>query len=94
MLLKDKTAFITGSASGIGKEIAILFAKECARIVIADVNKAAADATAAELVTTGAQAIGLAVDVTQEDQVNQAVQDTVDRFGTVDILVSNAGVPT
>lgn len=92
MLLKDKTAFITGSASGIGKEIATLFAREGARIVIADLNKAAADATAAELVASGAQAIGVAVDVTQEDQVNQAVQATVDRFGSVDILVSNAGV--
>lgn len=92
MLLQDKTAFITGSASGIGREIAFLFASQGARIVIADMNKAAADATAAELVATGAQAIGVVVDVTQEDQVNQAVQTTVDRFGSVDILVSNAGV--
>ncbi|RZI84391.1 MAG: 3-hydroxybutyrate dehydrogenase [Rubrivivax sp.] len=92
MLLKDKTAFITGSASGIGREIAFVFAREGAKVVIADLNQAAADATAAELVATGAQAIGVAVDVTQEDQVNAAVQQTVDRFGAVDILVSNAGI--
>ncbi|MBC7391739.1 MAG: SDR family NAD(P)-dependent oxidoreductase, partial [Variovorax sp.] len=49
MQLKNKVAFITGSASGIGKEIAIVFAKEGAKIVIADLNKEAADATAAEL---------------------------------------------
>eukprot|EP01035_Chromulina_nebulosa_P006937 gene6937-9356_t len=68
MQLKDKVAYITGSASGIGKEIAILFAQEGAKIIIADLNKEAADATAAELKATGAQAIGVAVDVTNEDQ--------------------------
>ena len=52
MQLKDKVAFITGSASGIGKEIAIVFAQEGAKIVIADLNKEAADATAAELKAT------------------------------------------
>ena len=49
MQLKDKVAFVTGSASGIGKEIALLYAKEGAKVVIADLNKAAADATAAEI---------------------------------------------
>ena len=75
MQLQDKVAFITGSASGIGKEIAIVFAKQGAKIVIADLNKEAADATAAELKATGAQAIGVAVDVTSEDQVNAAVEE-------------------
>lgn len=92
MQLKDKVAFITGSASGIGKEIAILFAQEGAKIVIADLNKAAADATAAELQDTGAQAIGVAVDVTSEDQVNAAVEEAAKAFGGIDILVSNAGI--
>ena len=58
MQLKDKVAFITGSASGIGKEIAIVFAQEGAKIVIADLNKEAADATAAELQKTGASVSG------------------------------------
>ena len=92
MQLKDKVAFITGAASGIGKEIAIVYAKEGARIVIADLNKEAADATAAELMAGGAQAIGVAVDVTSEDQVNSAVAQAVAAFGGVDILVSNAGI--
>lgn len=92
MQLKDKVAFITGSASGIGKEIAILFAQEGAKIVIADLNKAAADATAAELKTKGAQAIGVAVDVTSEDQVDAAVEEAAKAFGGIDILVSNAGI--
>jgi 3-hydroxybutyrate dehydrogenase len=92
MQLKDKVAFITGSASGIGKEIATLFASEGARIVIADLNKEAADATAAELRATGAQALGVAVDVTDEAQVDAAVEEAAKAFGGIDILVSNAGI--
>ena len=92
MQLQDKVAFITGSASGIGKEIAIVYAREGAKIVIADLNKEAADATAAELKGGGAQAIGVAVDVTSEDQVNAAVEQAVAAFGGIDILISNAGI--
>ncbi|HSU24148.1 3-hydroxybutyrate dehydrogenase [Comamonadaceae bacterium OTU4NAUVB1] len=92
MQLKDKVAFVTGSASGIGKEIALLYAKEGARIVIADLNKQAADATAAEIVATGAQAIGVGVDVTSEEQVDAAVEEAAKAFGGIDILVSNAGI--
>ncbi|MDM0119955.1 3-hydroxybutyrate dehydrogenase [Variovorax arabinosiphilus] len=92
MQLKDKVAFITGSASGIGKEIALLFAQEGAKIVIADLNKAAADATASELQAKGAQAIGVAVDVTSEEQVDAAVEEAAKAFGGIDILVSNAGI--
>ena len=92
MQLKDKVAFITGSASGIGKEIAIVFAREGAKIVIADLNKAAADATAAQLKSIGAQAIGVAMDVTDEGQVNAGVEEAVTAFGGIDILVSNAGI--
>ena len=92
MQLKDKVAFITGSASGIGKEIAILFAQEGAKIVIADLNKQAADATAAELKEAGAQAIGVGVDVTSEEQVDAAVEEAARAFGGIDILISNAGI--
>lgn len=92
MQLKDKVAYITGSASGIGKEIAVLFAREGAKVVIADLNKQAADATAAELKAAGAQAIGVAVDVTSEDQVNASVEAAAKAFGGIDILISNAGV--
>jgi 3-hydroxybutyrate dehydrogenase len=92
MQLKNKVAFITGSASGIGKEIAIVYAREGAKIVIADLNQQAADATAAELKASGAQAIGVAVDVTSEEQVNAAVEQAVAAFGGIDILISNAGI--
>jgi 3-hydroxybutyrate dehydrogenase len=92
MQLKDKVAFITGSASGIGKEIATLYAKEGAKVVIADLNKAAAEATADELKAAGAQAMGVAVDVTSEEQVDAAVEEAAKAFGGIDILVSNAGI--
>ncbi|RZM03899.1 MAG: 3-hydroxybutyrate dehydrogenase [Variovorax sp.] len=92
MQLKDKVAFVTGSASGIGKEIALLYAKEGARVVIADLNKEAADATAAEISASGAQAIGVGVDVTSEEQVDAAVEAAAKAFGGIDILVSNAGI--
>lgn len=92
MLLKDKHAFITGSASGIGREIAEVFAREGAKVVIADLNKEAADKTAAEFKAKGGQALGVAVDVTSEEQVDKAVQTAIEAFGPVDILVSNAGI--
>jgi 3-hydroxybutyrate dehydrogenase len=92
MQLKDKVAYVTGAANGIGKEIAVLYAREGAKVVIADMNKQAADATAAEIVAAGGQAIGVAVDVTDEAQVNASVDEAVKQFGGIDILVSNAGI--
>src|SRR3974390_727963 len=92
MLLKDKVAVITGAASGIGKEIAIRFAREGAKVVIADLDKKAADATAAELDPSGRRALGVAMDVAIEDQVNAGFGEGIAKFGALDVLVSNAGV--
>ncbi|MDB5802775.1 MAG: 3-hydroxybutyrate dehydrogenase [Betaproteobacteria bacterium] len=92
MLLKDKVAYITGAASGIGREIAIVFAREGAKIVVADLNKAAADATAAEIAKGGTQAMGVGVDVTDEAQVDASVKAATDAMGPIDILISNAGI--
>jgi 3-hydroxybutyrate dehydrogenase len=92
MLLKDKTAFITGAASGIGREIAVVFAAQGANIVIADLNLDAATATANELSAQGHAALAVAVDVTDEAQVDAAVKAAADRFGGIDVLVSNAGI--
>jgi 3-hydroxybutyrate dehydrogenase len=90
--LQNKVAYITGAASGIGKEIATVFAREGAAVVIADLNPAAAESTAAELRAGGAQALGVAVDVTDEAQVEASVAQAAQAFGGIDILVSNAGI--
>ena len=92
MRLKDKVAFVTGAASGIGKAIADTYAREGAAVAIADMNKDAAIAAAADIVKNGGKAIGLACDVTNEAQVDAAVEATVKQLGGVDILVSNAGI--
>jgi len=92
MRLKDKVAVITGAASGIGKEIAITFAREGAKIVIADLNQKAADATAKELDPAGRRALGVAMDVANEDQVNAGIDKAIATFGSLDVLVSNAGI--
>jgi 3-hydroxybutyrate dehydrogenase len=92
MKLQDKSAIITGAASGIGKEIATTYAREGAKVAIADLNLDAANATADEIRAAGGQALGVAMDVASEDAVNAGVAATVAAFGGVDILVSNAGI--
>jgi len=94
MRLQDKVAVITGAASGIGLEIARTFAREGAKVVIADLNQAGADAAAASLDPTGKRALGVAMDVTDEAQVDAGMARAADAFGRIDILVSNAGIQT
>src|SRR5256886_7902103 len=91
MRLKDKVAIVTGAASGIGKEIAKTFVREGARVAIADLNQKAADAAAGELGDTR-KALGVVMDVTNEQQVEAGVARTVEQFGKIDVLVSNAGI--
>jgi 3-hydroxybutyrate dehydrogenase len=92
MRLKDKTAIITGAASGIGKEIATMYAREGANVAIADLDERAAEATAREIDPSQKRSIGVTMDVSDEDQVEAGVAKTVQRFGKLDILVSNAGI--
>ena len=92
MKLQDKTALVTGAASGIGKAIAATYAREGARVAIADLNAQAAEAAAAELRAAGGQALAVAMDVTDEAAVNAGVAAVVKSWGGVDILVSNAGI--
>ncbi len=92
MQLTEKTAIITGAASGIGKEIARQFLAAGAKVAIADINIEAACATAAAFDPSGERAIGVAMDVTDEAEVGESVDEVARRFGSVDILVSNAGV--
>jgi 3-hydroxybutyrate dehydrogenase len=92
MKLKNKTAIVTGAASGIGKSIALLFAREGANVVIADLNQSAAEATAMEIRAAQGIAMAIGMDVTEEQAVNDGVAAVVKEFGGIDILVSNAGV--
>ena len=89
MSLRHKTAVVTGAASGIGKEIARKFLAEGANVAVADIHLDAALASAAEL---GPNAMGVAMDVADEDQVEAGIHEIVERFGAIDVLVSNAGV--
>jgi 3-hydroxybutyrate dehydrogenase len=92
MQLKDKVAMITGAASGIGKEIAVEFAREGAKVCIADLAADAAAATAKELIQSGGTAMSVVMNVTDEAQVDAGVASVVAAYGGVDILVSNAGI--
>jgi 3-hydroxybutyrate dehydrogenase len=92
MKLQDKCAIVTGAASGIGREIALTYAREGAKVAIADLNEQAAEATAKEIHRAGGQAIGVAMDVTDEQAVTSGVAAVVTAFGGIDILVSNAGI--
>jgi len=87
-----RVAIITGAASGIGKEIAVRFAAEGGVPVIADLDLNAAQATAAEIKARNGDAFAVAMNVTNEAQVEKGVADTVAKYGKVDILVSNAGI--
>ena len=92
MKLRNKVAIVTGAASGIGKEIALRYAREGARVAIADLNLQAAQAVAGEITRADGKALALAMDVTNEEQVNAAIAAVVREWDGVDVLVSNAGI--
>lgn len=92
MKLKNKVAIITGAASGIGKEIALIYAKEGAKVAIADLNLAEANLVVKEIKDSGGQAMAVVMNVTDEQQVNDGVDAVAKHFGGIDILVSNAGI--
>ncbi len=93
MNLNGKICIITGAARGIGAAIAKRYVQSGARVAIADLNLEAAERTAAELTEMGpGEAIGIEMNVTSEEAVNAGVQAVVERWGGVDVLVSNAGI--
>ncbi len=94
MRLQNKVAVVTGAASGIGKEIARTYLREGAKVAIADLNLDAANAAVKELDNTGKLCMGVAMDVSNEDQVNKGIDAVAQNFGGIDILVSNAGIQT
>ncbi len=92
MNLNGKVALVTGSASGIGKEIALTYARAGAAVAIADLNEAGIKTAVDEFTKQGFKATGIVMDVTSEDQVNAGVDKCVKDLGSIDILVSNAGI--
>ncbi|MDD5039271.1 MAG: SDR family oxidoreductase [Dehalococcoidales bacterium] len=92
MKLKGKVAVVTGSASGMGKAIAILYAKEGARVVVSDLNMKGAEETVAAIKANGGTAIAILTNVAKEDDIQKMIDTAVKTYGTVDILVNNAGI--
>jgi 3-hydroxybutyrate dehydrogenase len=92
MYIQDKVAVVTGAASGIGKEIATVYFQAGAKVVIADLNLEQAQAVATQLDPSGQRAIAVAMDVTNEEQVEAGIAAAADKLGGIDILVSNAGI--
>ncbi|MFS0782796.1 glucose 1-dehydrogenase [Bacillus sp. 1P06AnD] len=90
--LDNQTAIITGAGAGLGKAITLLYAREGANVVLADMNMEAAEQTAKEIKEFGGNAIAVKTNVTEEADVDNMVQSAIDSFGTVDILVNNAGI--
>jgi 3-oxoacyl-[acyl-carrier protein] reductase len=91
--LVDKVALVTGASRGIGRAIALALAGEGAKVVVNYASSSqAADQVVAEIVAMGGEAIAVAADVSQVDQVDALVQTTMDKWGRVDVLVNNAGI--
>lgn len=90
--LKNKVAFITGAGAGIGREAALLFADEGARVVVGDIDAAAAADTVKKVEAAGGQALAVAGDVAIEAHVRRMIADGVARFGALHVLYNNAGV--
>lgn len=92
MRLQNKVAIITGAASGMGQGEAIRFAKEGAKVVVADLNFEGAQAVAEEIKAAGGEAIAVSVNVMKTEDILNCIKVTEETFGPVDVLVNNAGV--
>jgi 3-oxoacyl-[acyl-carrier protein] reductase len=92
MKLKDKVAFVTGSAQGIGKSVAVALAKEGANLVVSDINLELATQTAKEIEALGVKTLAIKTNVADAADVEKSVAEIVTVFGRIDILVNNAGI--
>lgn len=92
MKLEGKVAIVTGAGSGMGREIARLYAKEGARVIVSDLNGQAANETANAIRENGGTAAVVVSNVAKEEDVQRMIDEAVSAFGTLDILVNNAGI--
>ena len=92
MRLQDKVAIITGAGSGIGREAALIFAREGARVVVADLNNQAGEATVAAIQGSGGDAFHVHTDVSKAASVENMVRTTEDHFGQLNVIFNNAGI--
>lgn len=92
MRLKDKVAVVTGAASGMGKAIAELYAQEGAKVVVSDLNIEGAETVAAGIRAAGGKAIAVKTNVAERNDIHTMIDTAVNEFGTLDVLVNNAGI--
>jgi len=92
MQVKNKIVIITGAGSGIGKATAMHFAHHGAKVVVSDINLESAKKVADEIVTNGGQSLPIKTDVTNFEEVENLIRQTVDTFGQLDVMVNNAGI--
>ncbi|GFE69146.1 3-oxoacyl-[acyl-carrier-protein] reductase [Chroococcus sp. FPU101] len=91
--LKDQVALVTGASRGIGKAIALSLASQGAKVIVNYArSSSAADAVVQEITEAGGEAIALCADVSKSDEVDSLIQNILDKFGTIDVLVNNAGI--
>lgn len=93
MRLQGKVAVITGAGSGLGRESALLFSQEGASVVVGDIDVERAQRTAGDIEAAGGTALAVAVDVSREAEVQGLVASARDRFGKLDVMFNNAGIP-
>ncbi|KYH31489.1 glucose 1-dehydrogenase [Moorella mulderi DSM 14980] len=92
MRLKNKVAVITGAGSGQGQAASLLFAKEGAKVVVADITMDGGNETVENIVANGGEAIFVKIDVSDEEQVKNMIETAIKTFGKIDILYNNAGI--
>lgn len=90
--LNDQVAIITGAASGMGREIALLYGREGAKVVVSDLKYDTSKAVAEQIELEGGSAIAIVADVSKEEDVSRLIEETLKVYGTIDILVNNAGI--
>ena len=89
---KNKVVIVTGAANGIGRAIALRFGSEGAHVIVNDVDRASAESTTQAILTNGGSAMAGIADVSDKSQVDRLFDSTLERFGTVDVLVNNASL--